>query len=71
MIALLFSSFKILGRLFKDFIFLYLYNQDVNTYLELIPINCTEKCQGYNSKGLINVSYEYYHLSIMNVEMEI
>lgn len=39
--------------------------------LILIPVNCTEKCHWYNSKGLKNVSYEYYHLSIMNEEMEI
>lgn len=71
MIVLLVSSCVILGRLFKDFIFLYLYNQDIITSLLLNLINYIEKYQGYSSKGLINVSYDYYPVSIMNEEMKI
>lgn len=69
MIALLFCSCVILGKLFKDF--LYLYDQNVNTYLVLIPTNYIKNCQGCSSKGLINVSYKYYHLSIVDEETEI
>ena len=71
MIVLLFSSCMNLGRLFKDFIFLYFYNRDSITHLVLNPISYNQKYQGCNSKGLINVSYEYYPVSIMNEEMKI
>ena len=70
MIVLLFCSCMILGKLFKEFLFLYLHDQDVNTYLVLIPNNYIKKCQGCRSRGLINVSYKYY-LSIVNEETEI
>lgn len=68
-IALLFCSCVILGKLFKEFIFLYLYNQDITTYLVLI--NYMEKRQGCTNKSLIIVSYMYYHLPIVNKEIGI
>lgn len=63
-----FFSCVILGKSFEQFIFLYLHDQGVNTYVGLLPMSYTEKCQAYSSKGSINIRYEYY-FPIINEEM--